>query len=364
MSSNLRKSNIEEFVRKAQKNDEAAFEALYHHYYPSIYHYALRLARNEADAKDIAQETFIQMKVSLPNLNEPMFFKAWLNRIAYSKAARLFASNKDSNFDIDHFHFQNSQLMVSKSIDMDPLESIHFESDKELLAHFIAQLSLEQQEVILMKYYLQYSMQEIADRSKVPLGTIKSRLYSAKEKLYTLISRYEREHDISLDFKGEALFTLIATYYAMDVTGVATLTSSTTLSFLSRASSVFATGGVKVATVVLSASLLSVGGVYAYKQYEKNSYHSNLNQPMVGANKEEEAFKPVTYAQRTFTRPDDAYYELLRFAHCKKEMESKTAEELKAIVSLYEALKAYDSIYYQALKNANWSTDFEIITNI
>ena len=72
-------------IQEVQQGDQTAFQALYDICYQHVYSYALKLSHNEADAKDITQETFLQVFQSIDKLQSPEAFPLWLNRIILSK---------------------------------------------------------------------------------------------------------------------------------------------------------------------------------------------------------------------------------------------------------------------------------------
>ena len=88
-----------QLVLRAQAGDEQAYQQLYEKYYPYVYHYAYHLCKNEADAKDVVQDVFMELYRSLVKLRNADYFMLWLKRITKSKAQLLFRRNKDAVLD-------------------------------------------------------------------------------------------------------------------------------------------------------------------------------------------------------------------------------------------------------------------------
>jgi len=349
---------MQELVERSQQNDEMAFAQLYERYASSIYHYGLKLSRNEADAKDIVQDTFIQAQQSIQSLKEPKLFKVWLNKIAFSRATRLFSRNKTISFDPDDSAIIDQA--VESRREMNPQAMVRFNSDKELLDHFIAQLPLEQQAALILMYYEHFTLQEIAQITEVPIGTVKSRLHTAKTKLNDMIEAYEKRNEIKITFKGEALLPAVIAYYSTNQS----ITSDHTLSEETGKKHTHDTKFTKTlfGKLVIGSCCLAVcagivisplSSLFSSKNSDSNGNTFTKNELQLYP------FPPIDYQNRTYNRADAVYYALIDFAHCESEMKKKTAAEFAEIRPLYEALKEYGGIYYDKLNENRWISLFE-----
>lgn len=342
--------SVTELVKQAQLLDEHAFAQLYRRYAPSIYYYGLKLSHNEADAKDIVQETFIQAHHSLTALKDPKLFKVWLNRIAFTKAAKLFSKNRVISYDPDDT-LMHEQIIESKR-ERIPHAQMHFQSDKELLDYFIAQLPLEQRAALILMYYENFSLREIAQIMETPIGTVKSRIHSAKSKLHEMIQGYERRNQIKLSFHGD---TLAASLGMLGIKEWLKGSIGRWMHGILRLCS-FPNVGLATVCVGLGAALV-IGGMRV------SDYHDGTREePAVIAPSEAKQlrpFPPVIYRRTSYERADDAYYALIRFAHCQIDMDQKSDAELREIHPLYEGLKAYGSIYYERLVEEQWASAYE-----
>ncbi len=339
-----------QLVKQAQRGDEQAFAQLYQRYAPSIYYYGLQLSHNEADAKDIVQDTFIQAHHSLCDLKDPKLFKVWLNRIAFTKAAKLFSKNRTISFDPDDAKVCES--VIESRRECIPHAQMHFQSDKELLDHFIAQLPFEQRSALLLMYYESFSLQEIAQIMETPIGTVKSRIHSAKTKLNEMIDLYEDRNQIKLSFHGDTLAA------SLGVLGGKELLKGSVINWYHGITKLCSISNVAIAAVSVSCAVVLVaGGMHA-----ENVWNGGEEETSFIAAKDERdlrPFPPVIYQQITYQRADDAYYALIRFAHCQIDMDQRSDAELREIHPLYEGLKAYGSIYYERLVEEQWVSAYE-----
>ena len=173
-----------ELVRAAQGGDESAFEELVRTYEKKIYHLSLRMCNNQEDALEIAQETFLSAWRGLRFFRGDSSFSTWLYRLA-------------SNAAIDFLRREGRQSALSglslddESLRLDPPDSpaasphAHLER-KELRAALemgLMALSAEHRQILLLRELQGMSYEEIAGVLDLDLGTVKSRIARAREKL-------------------------------------------------------------------------------------------------------------------------------------------------------------------------------------
>ena len=147
-------------VNLAAKKDNAAMEKLYNGYYTDIIFVCRKYNISDADAEDIAQDTFIKAFSELGTLQEPVKFPSWLMRIASNKCLNLikhknlinFSSTDDENAPLEIPDKQKSadDIVIDKEV-------------KEIIAKMIEGHPIEHRGAIFMYYYQDYSVKEIAD---------------------------------------------------------------------------------------------------------------------------------------------------------------------------------------------------------
>lgn len=180
----MRESNL---IRRIKKGDNKALEFLIHEYYPSIYSFVSRKMQMDDSAKDITQEVFIRFIRQIPTYRHEGKLMHYLYRIA-------------SNVCKDHYkkieyHEDIETMAYQLDTGVDVHEVILTQMRNEELMLLIDQLSDDQQNVIVLKYYQQLTFQEIADLYHLPVSTIKSRHTQALIKLRKFMKErdeYER----------------------------------------------------------------------------------------------------------------------------------------------------------------------------
>lgn len=173
---------IIKLVKKAIKGDEKAFLVLFQEYEHDIYRTAFIYVKNESDALDVVQETAYRSFKYIKNLKEPKYFKTWLIKIAISCS-------------LDHLHKQKNVMQMKPEFE----ELISGDTNDDIiltmtLQDLIDQLNEDEKSVIILRFYHDLTIKEVSESLEIPLGTAKTVLYRALEKLRKVMKgdgRYE-----------------------------------------------------------------------------------------------------------------------------------------------------------------------------
>ncbi|CAM1340400.1 RNA polymerase sigma factor [Tenacibaculum amylolyticum] len=144
---------------------------------------AYSYVNNMAIAKDIAQESWITLIPKLETLEEPSKFKSWAIQIVKRKAIDQLRKHKREHKHMDNYAHDNKRKINEE--DMEALEVK--EKRKETLKKAIAELSLAHQQVIRLFYVEERSLIEMSELLGISTGTVKSRLFHAREKLKKIL---------------------------------------------------------------------------------------------------------------------------------------------------------------------------------
>ena len=192
-----------------QDHEQEAFEALYRKYYKLVLFIANKECANESDAQDILQETFIEIKKSIPKLRKPQYFRLWLYRVVNSKCKDLFRNRKMTLMDSDHEMIRNYVKEERREASGDAQMKYH--CDQDVILGMIDELPHGQRIVLMMYYLEQCSIKEIAQLLEIPQGTVKSRMSTGKAALKSKIAQYEQREQIKLSF--HSLDALLASVF-------------------------------------------------------------------------------------------------------------------------------------------------------
>lgn len=171
-------------VRRVQKGDKSAFDLLVRKYQHKVVKLVSRYMRDPADAEDVAQEAFIKAYRALPQFRGDSAFYTWLYRIAINTAKNALLS-RDRNpveFDLDMQNIEESSAMQGRLADPETPESLlATEEIRETVSRAIAALPEDLRTAIVLRELEGLSYEDIAAAMDCPVGTVRSRIYRARE---------------------------------------------------------------------------------------------------------------------------------------------------------------------------------------
>ncbi len=180
---------IKELVLSAKNGNKKAFDKLYELTHNDVWYNCLSLLKDEENAKDIMQETYITAFLKLDTLNDEQKFCGWIISIAVNKCKNKLKGKVEYRIDDEVLitEAETDELML-------PDEYItKTEKRKVLLQIMEDTLSFNQYQTVLMFYFDEMSISEIAQGLEISEGTVKSRLNSSRAKMKTAIEDYENK---------------------------------------------------------------------------------------------------------------------------------------------------------------------------
>jgi len=180
---------------RAQRGDTAAFDNLITVHRERIYMHTYQIVRNEEDALDLTQETFIRAWKSLTRFDRTGPFSSWLHRIATNAAIDLCRRRRirpQSDIEFGSMKIDPASRTTPWSSEA-PGESVDRAEIKRRVEAAFAALSPEHRAVIVLKEIEDLSYEEIARNLSCSTGTVMSRLFYARKKLQTLLRDLHEE---------------------------------------------------------------------------------------------------------------------------------------------------------------------------
>lgn len=180
---------IKELVLSAKNGNKKAFDKLYKLTSNDVWFTCVSLLKDEENAKDIMQETYITAFLKLDTLKDEEKFCGWLTAIATNKSKNKLKGKVEYQIDdeVPITEAETDELML-------PEEYItKTEKRKVLLQIMEDTLSFNQYQTVLMFYFDEMSISEIAQGLEISEGTVKSRLNSSRAKMKTAIEDYEKK---------------------------------------------------------------------------------------------------------------------------------------------------------------------------
>jgi RNA polymerase sigma factor (sigma-70 family) len=177
-------------VELAKNGNEKAFSSLLNRYRDSLYFMLLKMVNNASDAEDLTIEAFGKAFRSLDSFTPDYAFSTWLFKIATNNCIDFIRKKQISPTPIDQLHNDLEHLTVSLQSDLpDPEETLINDQKIAVLRDIVNQLKPRYRNLIELRYYKEYSYEEISTELKLPIGTVKAQLYRAKSLLFNIFTK-------------------------------------------------------------------------------------------------------------------------------------------------------------------------------
>jgi RNA polymerase sigma factor (sigma-70 family) len=174
MEDKLSKIETQLLVMAAQDGNQAALEKLVCLWQKKLWRYVFGLTTDVHASWDITQQCWLEIIKGLKKLRDPKNFKAWAYRIVTNRAMDWLKSKKKNQ----HINFE--------SIEVDSNQKDDDLQVKEL----VQRLKSDSKVILSLHYFEQLSISEIGIAMNIPTGTVKSRLFTAREELKQLWEKY------------------------------------------------------------------------------------------------------------------------------------------------------------------------------
>jgi len=183
-------------IEKAKKGDEHAFAELLGYYKESLLHLLLKMVKSKEDAEDLMIETFEKAFRKIRSYKSDFAFSTWLFRIATNHGIdyiRSVQQNKYDNVYIDKVYkydndFQKSVIIKEDSLN--PEEKIVNSQEKNIIKEVVQKLPPDYRRIVVLRYFEDYSYNEISEKLNLPIGTVKARLFRSRELLQSILAKH------------------------------------------------------------------------------------------------------------------------------------------------------------------------------
>ena len=175
-----------ELIKKAKKGNHGAFNILMNKYYPRVYASIFSFIKSKEDSEDLSQQTFIKVWQQLDTFRGDSAFFTWVYRIAINLAKNFVTSSGYKKQKINS-SIEDSEIDISS---FDDIESavIHNESLEEINC-FIDSLPESLKTAFILRETEGKSYEDIAAITEAPIGTVRSRIFRARESIVGFIEK-------------------------------------------------------------------------------------------------------------------------------------------------------------------------------
>lgn len=193
VDSNLSPKAKEDFklvVKAREDGDQSAYAELMGKYRDSIFYMMLKMIRNTDDAEDLTIEAFGKAFNRLHQYKPNYAFSTWLFKIASNNCIDFIRKKKMKTFSIDKPMEDGEGSSIPYTIEssgLSPEEKYMKKQKVKMMREVVEKLKPRYRRLVELRYFEEYSYEEIADELDIPLGTVKAQLFRAREFLFNLM---------------------------------------------------------------------------------------------------------------------------------------------------------------------------------
>jgi len=174
----------QDLIRNAQSGDRDALVSLLREIETHVYRTAYYILGNEQDALDASQEALLRVYVKINSYEQKAMFKTWVQRIVTNVCIDMFRRAKPTVSIEEH----NMIFPTGNDVEEEVLASYAAKDVREA----IDKLPDQHRAVVVLRYIQDFSYNEIADSLNLPLNTVKSYLFRARQQLQSLLQDYQK----------------------------------------------------------------------------------------------------------------------------------------------------------------------------
>ncbi len=176
-----------------KKKDQKAYTELMDKYWNNVYYLLLKMVSDKDHAEDLTMETFGKAFKRLYQYTPEYAFSTWLFKIATNNCIDYIRKQKMTTFSIDQPILTEEGETVNIDIQSegpDPEEQFMIEQKNKLLRKLVTKVKPPRYRLLIeYRYFKEMNYEEICEKTKLPMGTVKAQLFRAKELLYEIIKR-------------------------------------------------------------------------------------------------------------------------------------------------------------------------------
>ena len=182
------------YINKVLEGDRNAFAYLVDKYKTMVYSLALRLVKDREEAEEISQDAFIKAYQSLASFKGKAKFSSWLYRIVYNTAISKLRQRPTGKVSLDESNIADTLYIESK----ENYDTLSVTERKKYLEKALDSLDSDERMFVILYYYEEQDLDEIALIAGLTKTNTKVKLYRARKKMLTVLQSYLKEETYNL----------------------------------------------------------------------------------------------------------------------------------------------------------------------
>jgi RNA polymerase sigma-70 factor (ECF subfamily) len=181
-------------VENARKGDQKAYAELMGRYRDAIFFMLLKMVNNTSDAEDLTIEAFGKAFKNINQYTPNFAFSTWLFKIATNNCIDFIRKRRGNVISLDQtFHDDDSSAPATQiqSDTPDPETNMINKQNVKLMRDVVNKLKPRYRKLVELRYFSEYSYEEISLELHLPIGTVKAQLFRARELLFNILKNTE-----------------------------------------------------------------------------------------------------------------------------------------------------------------------------
>lgn len=177
------------YVEAAMRGEQQAFAELMDRYRDTIFYMLLRMVKNKSDADDLTIEAFGKAFKNIHQYTPNYAFSTWLFKIASNNCIDFLRKKKSNTISIESQgddSNKETQMSIPANV-LDPEEDMIKQQEAKLMRSIVEKLKPRYRELVRLRYFKEYSYEEISAEMNIPIGTVKAQLFRARELLNNIL---------------------------------------------------------------------------------------------------------------------------------------------------------------------------------
>ena len=185
--------NEAQLVTASKQGDQDAFAQLVQHHQRRVFNLVFRMLQQYEEANEVTQETFLAAWQGLPTFRGEARFSTWLYRIAYNCALKQLEQRKRDR--AIQLEVQAEQIVASTTREQRVDAELEARARQALVHEHLANLPAKYRIVLVLRHLQDMTYEEMAEILTMPIGTIKTHLFRARNLLKERIEMFDRERN-------------------------------------------------------------------------------------------------------------------------------------------------------------------------
>ncbi len=177
-----------QLVQKALSGDQRSYTELLNRYKDAIYYMLLKMVNNPSDAEDLTIEAFGKAFKNIHQYAPNFAFSTWLFKIATNNCIDFIRKKRCTPTSIDGSNVETDPTPFQLQSDvLDPEEILINQQKSFMMKNLVSNLKPRYRKLVELRYFNEFSYDEIALELDLPIGTVKAQLFRARNLLYNIL---------------------------------------------------------------------------------------------------------------------------------------------------------------------------------